>query len=263
MNPSPSRRRRAASIAASAAALVITAGALASCGSDPRSASDQVASLSSEGSSSDAATSSDPDGSRGSESDTPGTTSPGSTSSDSTTPDSVDPQEAFLDYTQCMRDEGIDLPDPQVFSAGAGGGVVAGGGPQSIDIATGAAPGGSAPGGPLPDIDPDSDEFKAAEATCKPILDAVTSQIDVDPEVVAEQREQMLDFARCMREHGVDFPDPTFGDDGTMTVQIGKDDDGGVEPPDPDVFQAANEACAQFNVGAIAVASGSAEDGGE
>ena len=47
-----------------------------------------------------------------------------------------------------------------------------------------------------------------------------------------------------MREHGVDFPDPVFDDNGGMTVQVGGDDASG--PPsdaDLDKMQDAQEAC--------------------
>ena len=48
----------------------------------------------------------------------------------------------------------------------------------------------------------------------------------------------MLAFAKCMREHGVDMPDPEFGSGGT-TVMIGGD---GIAFDSP-TFKAANEAC--------------------
>ena len=34
-------------------------------------------------------------------------------------------------------------------------------------------------------------------------------------------REQMLEFAECMREHGIDMPDPVFGDDGGVDDRAG------------------------------------------
>src|SRR5919106_3502470 len=49
-----------------------------------------------------------------------GSTTPTETSG-TTTSGSDDPQEILLDYTECMRDEGIDLPDPD-FSGGERGG---------------------------------------------------------------------------------------------------------------------------------------------
>ena len=55
----------------------------------------------------------------------------------------------------------------------------------------------------------------------------------------AANRKAMLDFARCMREHGVDMPDPTFGEDGRAQIRIGK---GGPDPNDPKVREA-EEAC--------------------
>lgn len=32
----------------------------------------------------------------------------------------TDPEQAMLDFTQCMRDHGIDMPDPEVNTAGGG-----------------------------------------------------------------------------------------------------------------------------------------------
>ena len=37
----------------------------------------------------------------------------------------------------------------------------------------------------------------------------------------AKIRKAMLDFARCMREHGVDMPDPKFDGDGGVMMQVG------------------------------------------
>jgi hypothetical protein len=50
----------------------------------------------------------------------------------------------------------------------------------------------------------------------------------------------MLAFSRCMREHGVNMPDPTFGGQGQVTMKI--DDNSGVDPSDPK-FEAAQQAC--------------------
>jgi hypothetical protein len=53
-------------------------------------------------------------------------------------------------------------------------------------------------------------------------------------------KEAALAHARCMREHGIDFPDPKFSQDGSATVRIGP---GGLNPDDPD-FKRAEKACA-------------------
>jgi hypothetical protein len=60
----------------------------------------------------------------------------------------------------------------------------------------------------------------------------------------------MLAFAECMREHGIDFPDPQF--DGGAVMVGGP----GIDPEDPE-FQAAQEACGELLPGR----PGSAADG--
>ena len=47
---------------------------------------------------------------------------------------------------------------------------------------------------------------------------------DKDPQQAA------LDFARCMREHGVDMPDPEVDDKGRIRVRIGAGGPGGGVP---------------------------------
>ena len=63
------------------------------------------------------------------------------------------------------------------------------------------------------DIDPE--EMEAAHEACQPLMaDAVGDFEPPDPEELERMQEQMLEFAECMREHGVDFPDPVFSGDG-------------------------------------------------
>ena len=170
-------------------------------------------------------------------------TSESSTNTADTVPTSIDPQDAFVEYTKCMRAEGIDLPDPQVISSGdkATSGQV---------IQIGDAGGGDADG---PHIDVEGDEFKAAEAKCKPILDQAVGDIEIDPKVAAEQREQMLDFAQCMRDHGIDFPDPVFSDNGGMSVSIGTEGSGPPPDIDSDAMQKASEECGQDMGGGLVI----------
>jgi hypothetical protein len=54
----------------------------------------------------------------------------------------------------------------------------------------------------------------------------------------SENRKAMLDFARCMRENGIDMPDPTFDENGGAQMRIGK----GLNPESAK-FQKAQEAC--------------------
>lgn len=202
-------------------AALIGVATLAACGSAPDSSGDNVASLG-----------------------TTTTTDTGEESPDSSTPDSVDPEDAFNAYAQCMRDEGVDLPDPQVVSADAAGGGNGG----RIIVNSEAAAESPAPGGTV--IDFAGEEFQAAEKICRPILDDAFGDIEIDPEVLAEQREQMLNFAECMREQGIDYPDPIFSDDGGVTIGVGSADDRDLPfDPESDEWQAASEACGDFLAG--------------
>jgi hypothetical protein len=134
-----------------------------------------------------------------------------------TTTTSDDPQEVLLAYTECMRDEGIDLPDPDFSGGGA-----------RITIG---------PGG----VDPDDPDFQAAQEKCAPMLEGLRQNFDEEDRQAMQ--DAALEFAKCMREHGIDMPDPDFseaapgrrGSGGAFRF-------GGVDPDDPD-FQEAREAC--------------------
>jgi hypothetical protein len=129
----------------------------------------------------------------------------------------TDPQEAFLAFAECMREHGIDMPDPQVSDEG--------GGKFSVGFSAGG------PGG-----DGDNEAFQEANEACRPLLENAIGE-GGRPEISPEDEEAMLDFARCMREHGIDMPDP--GESG-MVFQFGGPDG---ESFDSDAFEAAQEAC--------------------
>ena len=138
----------------------------------------------------------------------------------------VDPefQDAMLDFAECMREHGVDMPDP---SFEEGGGAVVIGGPAGGDAG--------------PPSEAEMEEVEAAQEACEPILEEVEGQMpEIDPEQQAEMQDQALAFAECMREHGIDVPDPEFGDDGRITQSIGGP--GGPDFSDDD-FQDAQEAC--------------------
>ena len=122
-----------------------------------------------------------------------------------------DPQEAGLDFARCMRDHGVDVPDPD-----ANGGIQLNVGPGD-----------------------DLGKVERAQKACQPLL------TNAAPKLTDEQRRVMQDaalaFARCMRDHGIDMPDPTFGAGGIVTQ---KDSSGraGSNPDDPK-FKAAQKAC--------------------
>jgi hypothetical protein len=141
-----------------------------------------------------------------------------STGSDSgsTTPQQTDedPQEAALKWARCMREHGVDVPDPEVSN-----------GRVTVRPRVGKS------------IDRNKDSFKAAEKACGSPLG------NAQPQLTEEDRQQMqetmLAFAKCMRDHGIDFPDPDFsGGGGGFRIGPGASFD----PNDPD-FRQAQKAC--------------------
>jgi hypothetical protein len=126
---------------------------------------------------------------------------------------SVDQQEQARQFAQCMRDHGVDVPDPDT----AGG---SGGGPVTITAS-----------GPPAGMD-------AAMEACKDKLPNGGNPPSLDP----QQQEQLRAFAQCMRDHGVDMPDPDPNGGGLRITQSGGPDSGALRPDDP-TFKAAQEAC--------------------
>jgi hypothetical protein len=135
-------------------------------------------------------------------------------------------QDAFRKFAQCMREHGIDMPDPQFESGPDGGGGV---------IIQGEAAAGSA--------ERDPGKFEEADKACQKHLEGVIDERgrELDPEEEERMKQRALDFAKCMREHGIDMPDPQFEEGGRVTQQLGP---GGIDPNDPK-FQEAQEACAE------------------
>ena len=208
--------------------VVAAMAALSACGATP--ASDrQVASLSTAGS----------DDTTPGTGDVTGTTAPS------------DPAEAALQFAKCMREHGIDMPDPVVQQADGSDG-----GETQVAIQVGGDTPGASP--------PDPKEMEAANKDCQHFMaDAAGTFDPPSAEDQAKMQEQALAFAKCMREHGIDMPDPQFSGDGNFGIAIssGPDDssNSGGPPFDPNSqeFKDANEACGQngggFSVSAAAV----------
>jgi len=98
-------------------------------------------------------------------------------------------------FATCMREHGVrDFPDPDASGELTIDGVVNGSG-----------------------LDPDGPAWKRAAAACKDLQPAGFT----GRKRSAEQQDDVLQFARCMREHGVkDFPDPAVGDPPVDTNRI-------------------------------------------
>jgi hypothetical protein len=123
--------------------------------------------------------------------------------------DQDDTDEELLDWVECMRDEGVDIPDPTRDENGnlvlEGPAFRIGGGPSdSTDDADGSDDGDE------PAFTPE--EMEAAEETCGP---PELGPSDISEEDLQAQEEAILEFADCMRDEGIeDFPDPDFSDMG-------------------------------------------------
>jgi hypothetical protein len=108
--------------------------------------------------------------------------------------------------------------------------------------------------------DVQGDRFQEAQEACEPLMANARGNIEIDPEEQAEMQADMLEFAECMREHGIDMPDPVFSDDGRVTQQgpppgAGGSDFSGAE------FDAAADECGRGEVMMSARPAGSDADG--
>ncbi len=136
--------------------------------------------------------------------------------------DTADDQ--LVAYTKCMRDHGVDV---EADSDGEGRFRIA------VEPAAG-SDGGGEKGAPDP-------KFEEAMKACEDKMPKMGQ--DLTPEERAELEDQMLEFAKCMREHGIDMPDPgeggfiqKFDASGNGSAQNGPD-------PESEEFKAAEEAC--------------------
>jgi hypothetical protein len=121
-----------------------------------------------------------------------------------------------LAYSRCMRQHGIqDFPDPNEN----GGLAINANGPDS-------------------DLVPTNPQYQAADTACKHLLPNGGEPPPPDPEL----RTKMLEYSKCMRNHGIgDFPDPNS--DGTLQLQATPGSD--LSPDNPQ-FHAADTACKHF-----------------
>ena len=142
--------------------------------------------------------------------------------------DPVDPEEAQLAFAECMRENGVEVPDPAPPGDGEGGGRILVRPGQEID----------------------EDTFEEADAKCRHHLEGVFDE--PSDEELQEMQDRALAFARCMRENGVEkHPDPSF-EGGRTTMAISEDD----VLADPD-FEAAEKECRKHLPGASLERAGS------
>jgi hypothetical protein len=116
-----------------------------------------------------------------------------------------------------MRENGVDVPDPKPGQPG----IIIGreGGPE-----------------------PNEADFQAAEEKCRKHLEEARPELSEEQE--AEFKDAALKHAQCMREHGIEMPDPQFESGGRVQQRIGP----GVDPTDPR-FREAERECRSFRPG--------------
>jgi hypothetical protein len=205
--PTQRGRRRWWILAACAVALVLLLAACGGGGSD-----DGVASASEDSSGSD---------------DSGGDSSSGGSASDS--------EEELIDWVECMRDEGVDVPDPQVDADG------------NLTLGPGLGGGGGGGGG---QVDPQA--LQDATEVCGEVPQSAFGGEQPDQ---TEIEDTLLEFAQCMRENGYDMPDPDFSGEGGLTSAFGD-----VDTNDP-AFQEAAEACEDILAGGFGGGDDSSAEG--
>ncbi|MDX3189028.1 hypothetical protein PV458_11530 [Streptomyces sp. MN03-5084-2B] len=115
-------------------------------------------------------------------------------------------EDKMRDFAKCMREHGVDMPDPK--SDGNHGGV-------AIQLGDGV----------------DGSKLEAAQSACKHLM---PNGGEMKPPS-AEELDKMRKDAKCMRDHGIDMPDPDPAGKGATRI-------GGVGE-DPKKFEEAAKAC--------------------
>jgi len=117
--------------------------------------------------------------------------------------------ESALRFAQCMREQGIDMPDPDPDAEGF-----------RVQLPAG--------------VDPEA--AKAATEACKQYMPGGGTPPKMDPEEIEKVRQ----YSQCMRDNGIeDFPEPDPETGGMMV------DEGALDTQSAE-FQAAEEACAGY-----------------
>lgn len=137
-----------------------------------------------------------------------------------------DAEESVLALTECLRDNGVDIPDPEFDDQGNFRLR------SLMDLGEAAEL-----------IDPQ--DMEAGFEACAHHLDGVAQIVAGIDRTAIEDR--LYEFAACMREQGYDMPDPDFGSFAPGTAP-GADQTAAMGPfgeidPDDPAFRAASEAC--------------------
>ena len=141
------------------------------------------------------------------------------------TPTDQTNEELALEFTQCMRDEGVDLPDPTVNADG------------SIELFQ---------PGAISNIDPDDPAVANAVEVCGDLI-AWASFLPGAGLDQSEIEDRLLGFAQCLRDLGFDVDDPDLsGGFAGGPARIFGDN---FDPTDPANADAVGECQAAFGAG--------------
>ena len=131
-------------------------------------------------------------------------------------------EEAALEFAGCMRDEGIDFPDPTLAADG------------SVDF-------GFGPGSGPPPFDPDAPAFQDALDVCSPLVEGA-SFLPSDGDLV-QLEDTLLEVAACLRDQGIDVDDPDLSQGLAGPEAIFGE---GFDPEDPATADAIDACAAVF-----------------
>ena len=130
---------------------------------------------------------------------------------------------AFIAFSQCLRDEGLDVVDP-TFDGRVN--------PQLPTFSAGVSP--DATPEQLADFKAEMARWEDAHEACRHHFDGIVF-LAPDSEFDTEMEAATLEYAACMRENGVDMPDPVFTGSGVI-------DFGAVDATGDD-YEAADKIC--------------------
>ncbi|MEX2651918.1 MAG: hypothetical protein WD473_05685 [Acidimicrobiia bacterium] len=146
----------------------------------------------------------------------------------------ADPEAAAIAFTECMRENGVEMEDPTVD---ADGNVLPGGPTDLPDPEDG----GQAQAGP----GQLGEDLQAAFEECGDLLGGTA--FGFTPEDQTELQDQLLALAQCLRDQGLDVADPDLSNPPGGGPQEGPQEGGpfGIDFQDPEV-QAAMDQCQEF-----------------
>jgi hypothetical protein len=127
--------------------------------------------------------------------------------------------EGALKFAKCMREHGLDVPDPQ---RGPNGGIMQRMGREKGERI-------------------DEGKMEAAQKDCEHFMEAGGGEAP-NPAEQAKRQDAFIAFAKCMRRHGVDMPDPKF-EGNKVTMRAGGPGKGNGPDPESPTFKAAEKAC--------------------